>query len=42
MSRYGRTPEQIRLEIAHAIGNGQDVVEHFRALTRAQGWSPCQ
>lgn len=38
MSRWGRDPEEIDLEIADAVGNDEDVVEHFRALTRARGF----
>jgi hypothetical protein len=36
--KYGRSPEEIRLEIADAVGSDEDVVEHFRQLTRARGW----
>jgi len=36
MGRYGRDPDEIRLEIADAIGNGEDVIEHFRRLERAR------
>lgn len=39
MARSGRDPDEIRLEIADAVGNGEDVIEHFRRLTRARGWS---
>lgn len=39
MSEYGRDAEEIKLEIADAVGNGEGVVEHFRRLARARGWS---
>jgi hypothetical protein len=42
MSRYGRSADERRLEIAYAIGQGRDIVEHFRSLARARGWSSCR
>jgi len=39
MGRYGRDAEEIRLETADAIGNVEDVIEHFRTLSKARGWT---
>lgn len=36
MSRCGRDPDEIRLEIAYAIGEGRDPVEHIRRQKRAE------
>lgn len=39
MGSYTRSAEEHRLELAYAIGNGIDPIEHFRNLTRAEGWT---
>jgi hypothetical protein len=36
MSRWGRDPEERRLELAYALGNDVPPVEHFRRLSRAR------
>lgn len=42
MSRYGRSAAERRLELAYAIGEGVDPIEHFRRLARSRGWSRCR
>jgi len=39
MSKWGRSDEERALEIAYAIGNGIDPIEHLQHLTRARGWT---
>jgi hypothetical protein len=39
MSRYGRSREEIDLDIAYAVGEGMDVVEYLRQQHRARGWN---
>ena len=38
MGSYTRSAEERRLELAYALGNGIDPIEHFEALTRGEGW----
>ena len=39
MGRYGRSDDERRLELAYAIGEGIDPIEHFAQLSRARGWT---
>jgi hypothetical protein len=39
MSRWNRDPDEIRLDIAYATGEGLDVIEHLRGRHEAAGWT---
>jgi len=39
MSRWSND-EEVRAEIAYAIGEDLDVLEHLKQRHKAQGWTP--
>ena len=39
MSRWNREPDEIRTDIAYAVGEDLDVVEHLRDRHHAEGWT---
>jgi hypothetical protein len=39
MSRWNRDPDEIRADIAYAVGEDLDIVEYLRQHHRAAGWS---